>query len=768
MILNNYCFKVKALIDCMHEMRSRAEQANMILLGITTDADKLHLVNSHVEETAETFHNLSDLMDAVHELEKELKQGEFDYYSVIADLLVDVQNHMAKFKQYVAIPQISLISQKVNAIESELKRQVQWSFREIGALASSERYEHEDPSSVMWSVDISSLNQAYLVVDALGEKCRKDLLERFSQIQLLPYTKLFQHGSKYAGLDCMDQRFAWFRFLLGLIDEKLHDIFPSKWQVPYHLFLEFSRRTKHHLEEILADEEKEDHDPTARIQFLLKTIQSVVAFESEITASFITRDRMDANKDVNTYEIPESIRDAFDPYLGTYVQLERQGLEQLMESAMSEEEAPVMTHVNQGAPLPLYTASEPYESSLKIFEYIKKSLQRCTNFSTGVTFLSLSKEFRACLQLYSQRLKFRSPAPLVAARNGKPAIYQINKLTEATLCRIICTGEFCIDTIPALETIMKQRIQEQYRNDVDFQPQIDMFMDTVSNSINILVAGEILRMDEDFQKMKKINWGILDHVEDVGYYTKHMLKILNDCVPRIRTTMSTAYFLNVCTKLMSIFLDSFLDTIWQLKRISKTGGGQLLLDLNGMKEYLMKMPNAKLPEGTNPININKVYQTALNDKVKRVENVLKLICTEESMLNEMFTILLPNATKQETDTILVLRGEKNQLQQVGNMIVDVGNKVVHSTTTATTTKNPAVSKLSKGAEEAVENLSTGFNKVSEGFKNIFSGFNAMEHSNHSDDSNHKKGKVVGGIVSTPAATGSATANPTPGKPNVKR
>ena len=79
-------------------------------------------------------------------------------------------------------------------------------------MTSAERYEHEDPSSVTWDVDISSLNQIYLVVDALGEKCRKDLLERFSQIQLLPYTKLFQPGSKYSGLDCIEQRFAWFHF----------------------------------------------------------------------------------------------------------------------------------------------------------------------------------------------------------------------------------------------------------------------------------------------------------------------------------------------------------------------------------------------------------------------------------------------------------------------------------------------------------------------------------------------------------------------------
>ena len=81
---------------------------------------------------------------------------------------------------------------------------------------------------------------------------------------------------------------------------------------------------------------------------------------------------------------------------------------------------------------------------------------------------------------------------------------------------------------------------------------------------------------------------------DVGPYAKHMFKILTDGVGRIRQALSPAYFQNMCTKLAAVFLDEFLDNIWQLRRVSKTGGGQLLMDLHGVKEYLLKMPNAKL------------------------------------------------------------------------------------------------------------------------------------------------------------------------------
>jgi hypothetical protein len=91
-----------------------------------------------------------------------------------------------------------------------------------------------------------------------------------------------------------------------------------------------------------------------------------------------------------------------------------------------------------------------------------------------------------------------------------------------------------------------------------------------------------------------VNWSILEDVGDVGPYAKHMLKILTDGVGRIRLALSPAYFQNLCTKLAAVFLDEFLDNVWQLRRVSKTGGGQLLMDLHGIKEYLLKMPNVKL------------------------------------------------------------------------------------------------------------------------------------------------------------------------------
>jgi hypothetical protein len=42
--------------------------------------------------------------------------------------------------------------------------------------------------------NMKSLSDACLVVDALGPLARKDLLDEFVQLQLLPYEKIFSAG----------------------------------------------------------------------------------------------------------------------------------------------------------------------------------------------------------------------------------------------------------------------------------------------------------------------------------------------------------------------------------------------------------------------------------------------------------------------------------------------------------------------------------------------------------------------------------------------
>lgn len=731
------CFphQVRALFDSIHEMKSRADQSAIIIAQITADPQALQSAGSRINGCAKTYESLNGLISTVNELARELREAEFDYYRTVAELLVDAQSQMANFIHYLAIPQVAFIKQKITAIEKELGRQVQWGFREIGPLASSEKYGHEqDPSELTWNIDVTPLAQVYLVVDALGEKFRKDLLERFAQLQLIPYEKLFQNGSKYAGIQFLDQRFAWFNYLVGVVNDKLSSVIPSNWFAAYHLFLEFCRRTKNHFIEILSQAERESSAIMADMTLIIKTLKSCIDFENKMIASFTNAAQLESESVIFT--ITESMRDAFDPYLGPYVQNQRMGLTDLLQRIMVGEETPVpkpgeASADPHAAGVP-FNPAEPYDSSRHVFEYIKNSMTKCANYSTGITFLNLSKEFRAALTEYAEKMKIRCPPPEKPAKGDQPAIYRINKTMEKTLCKVICTGEYCIDTIPALENLMKQKIKEQYREEINFSPQIEAFQDMVAFAMNILATGEVYRMQEYYAKIKAVNWSAFEDVGDVQGPVKDILKVFTDCMPRIRLAMSEAFFRQFSLRIASIFLDQYLDLIWRLRKISKTGAAQLQIDLSGIKEYLLKMPNVKLPEGKEPIVIGKIFLRTMEKKIGRIENILKLISSEDSTVDELFPVLLPDCTPKEKDLILIAKGLK--------MALPVPVPLEAAAAKIRSAGENTSENIRSGAKDTMVGIKKGIDNIGGGFRGVFgdmiSGNLFMDTSGHSDLSGH--------------------------------
>lgn len=90
-------------------MKSRAEQADMILAQILEDPVKLEFSIARIEGPSATYSNMRSLVDSVTELEKEVIEGEYDYFRVVADLLVEVQHKMAAFEAFSATAQIRMV-----------------------------------------------------------------------------------------------------------------------------------------------------------------------------------------------------------------------------------------------------------------------------------------------------------------------------------------------------------------------------------------------------------------------------------------------------------------------------------------------------------------------------------------------------------------------------------------------------------------------------------------------------------------------------------
>jgi len=686
-------------------------------------------------------------------------------------MLTDVKKKLSDFDSFRATSHITLIKSKVAAIEQELGRQVQWSCREIGSLVSSDPNADPDDPGPELSLDMDMLGQVYLVVDALGVDFRNDLLERFAQLQCLPYDKLFAPGTPYCGLDCLERRYIWFERLLKFAEKKVSDIFPSHWRLSSYLFVEFRRRTKKHLLEILAERERENPDANTHVKTMLTALKSVVSFEKKMQAALNVRspidveeeefgdglgdDSVDGGSSKSTRTVQESIADAFDNYLGPYVQLERETLEKLMRELIKAEENGTITE-EKGT-------GEAFVSSRKMFEYIKASLKRCTEFSTGITYLSLSKEFRICLHHYSESLKFRCPQPVSFKKSkddkSQVPIYELTKVKDALLCRIVTTAAYCIDTIPALETMMKKHVNPAYETEVDFSGQSDVFMDLVSFAFGVLVKGISERIDPSLRTMRHMNWSQVDTVGDDSKYMKEIFAVCSEVVPRVRSNVPAIYFQNFCTKLGTMLVDSFLENLWRLKRVAKTGGGQLSLDLMSMREYLGKMPNIRTPQGQDLIVLSKTYKTFIQHKTGHIENILKLVSADEEMVAEMFPLLWPDGEQADLDRIVGLRqgsgGFSDVIPGAAGVVLDkVGDHMKDKLSEA---KDKLTDNaVGRAAKEAVGDLGRGIKSGVGTVTSVFSDIFTEEKLKAGSGSAGAKTSGTAGSGGAKPSTGNAT------------
>ena len=104
-------------------------------------------------------------------------------------------------------------------------------------------------------------------------------------------------------------------------------------------------------------------------------------------------------------------------FMGSYVLLERQNLEEML-GKLSQEEDIADSSQGDGAESSSSSSASSaygnvYNSSTSMFVFIKNSIKRCTALSNGHTFLLLCKEFQNCLAKYCDLLKSRCPTPIV-------------------------------------------------------------------------------------------------------------------------------------------------------------------------------------------------------------------------------------------------------------------------------------------------------------------------------------------------------------------
>ena len=427
----------------------------------------------------------------------------------------------------------------------------------------------------------------------------------------------------------------------------------------------------------------------------------------------------------------------------SYVLLERQNLEEMLTKLSQEEDMAELSGGGgggggeEGGAATVY--GNVYSSATSMFVFIKNSIKRCTALSSGATFLSLCREFQTCLQRYCEMLRLRCPVPITLLQSspffnlptmtatmtasmaisgmpgstgapglagagagaaagggggGSQVTYRVPAGSEAPLCYLVNTGEYCAEVVPQLEGLIRQKMAAALADQVDLSPQADLFLDLVAHALKILVAGILDRLEASFRAMAGSNWAGSNPVGEESPYVAQFSGVLVDAMTRIREALSSSYLTNFCSRLASEVLQRFLDVVMRQKRISESGSQQLLLDAYTLKALLLQLhslDSAKAPSGSKGAGgagtsdkastasssssataggagagrapAPAMFVKLVTAKVCHIEAVLKLVGTPEGTLVERFKIMWPEGTAADLQSLMQLKGMKKGDQQ---------------------------------------------------------------------------------------------------------
>lgn len=370
---------------------------------------------------------------------------------------------------------------------------------------------------------------------------------------------------------------------------------------------------------------------------------------------------------------------AYDNYMGPYIALEEQNMdEQLVESLEDRT-------VDTRGELPVFT------TSTKLFVYIKGSITRCTALTKGYAFYLLYQAFQDSLRKYSQVLSSKLPAPIPQSSgvgglslgnvqfgkqegsSGASASYRVPKGEEVTVCHVIGTCEYCADTVEALEDLIRDTIEDEYKSKVDMMGQQEAFHDITAKAIRILVSGLENRLEDALKLMSSVNWGLFDEVGEESDYVRYMHREIQPYVTTSRGLIPTPYFRSFCDKFALSFTNTYYDTLIRLKRISEPGTQQLLLDVYNLKTVFLKLPvlESSASSSTSPNRravpagstiAPKNYTKMVQKQFKRIETLLKLTGTPADMLIDVFKVQWVGGSALDLQTVMSLKGMKRQEQ----------------------------------------------------------------------------------------------------------
>ncbi len=394
-------------------------------------------------------------------------------------------------------------------------------------------------------------------------------------------------------------------------------------------------------------------------------------------------------------QLPSLVRrisDAFDPYMGAYVRLERESLEMIVGDAKMEVQSALQHPDEEGA-----AAAVPHSvgerdvlaSSSKLFQQVKNATSRCVQLNTGNTFFELYLQFKEVLHAYASALETGLPA---AAPAKTPSALRFSlgggSSSAASLpgdtfglkadshglgvlrsvARIVNTAEYVAETLQGLEDTLRNKMEDKLAESVSFADAQDAFFALSAQATKVLGEVTAGMLDQPLTAMVTTDWWTLTEVGDASPYVSELDSCLRAAMPTVRLALidHPGAYRAFCDKFVRAFTARYMACLYLCQRIGEMGAQQLLLDAQGIRSILLDAPLMEPAESSGdelPVApLPTVYKNFVSREVPRAEMLLKLLATPEARFAASIKALWSGATAPELQRVMQLRNMSRRSQ----------------------------------------------------------------------------------------------------------
>ncbi|KAF1912561.1 Vps53-like protein [Ampelomyces quisqualis] len=614
------------LFKTIEDVRARAMRTEQVIADMTADIKRLDSTKKNLALSMTALKRLQMLTTAYEQLRSLSKSRQ---YRECAQLLQAVVQLVAHFKRYRSIDQIATLSRNVADLQSELLEQICEDFEVV--FAKGEVAQRK-----------STLAEACLVMDALGDHARTRLINWYCNTQLREYRQVFRGNDEAGSLDNISRRYSWFTRMMKTYDVEHAAIFPSSWRVNEMLANSFCEGTREDFKTILQRSMRRADGQTLHVHLLLSCLQETLNFEHSLERRFANDSRASidtiASKDDKPHGFSQAISEAFEPYMSLWVESQDKQLATLIPKYRQQPLRNMDDDFSHQAVIP---------SSTELFNFYRLTLAQCAKLSTGTRLLELSTTFAKYLEQYAQQVLYY----LLSEKSGP----QGPSIDDAIL--ILNTADYCYVTCNQLEEKIKGRIDDELGEKVDLQSQADAFMGIASATVRILVRKVEIACEPSWREMRNTPWSKLESVGDQSTYVSELLRNVKETSSKILKYLHKQQYARAfCDNLVDLMASTYIANIVQCKPIAEAGAEQMLLDSYVLKKGFTELPTLNEEAGTAP---QSSFVKRVTQSMSKIDPLLKTLQVRPSPPEALVqAYLIHIADKSDTNfrKILDLKG----------------------------------------------------------------------------------------------------------------